>query len=732
LRASLTAEEAQRYHARLGSFLLAETDAPRLTVLNGLVHAMEGGDLGGPSDRVARITLDLISGDPDATVEAAPLLEHALRLFRAAGRRDFEFAPLLAALAVAGYFSDRRLSARYGERALDALDRVLRVGLMRKLRPWLGRKLSLFIGLFVAKIGLRRHPLPGAPSLKELIQQYFHCLGTICGANTICIDPDAVMRSAQRFEPFTAFGKEHPATFTYEFNRNLAMTVQDRCAEGCARWKEAITKLESPERLKGFPEALRLRYLAGALYAYGVLECWRDSPVALTIANRLEGFGLKLYQMSADQLRSVYYAHQGNHELFEHYRNRAELHAIQRGSAWQIETWAPGAAVTFYLRTADAMGLKESHEQLARLEKRIPALAVVTQRARGAFLFLRRRYQEALPVMEECLRETPLSVIGWARAHGGLAGCLNELGQHARAKEVCQLALTRLSQEDLDFPGMNLLPQIELAHAEAGLGNVERAVELLEALLKKHQPNNGPLTLGALHEARARVALRARDRETCERHAREMEKLYLATGISSLVALCDAFAREQRRAFAPARLKEEFGTFDANTFSVGPTTLERALADGEPTFEGRAQRALAALVEELGDTPAAFYVRFEQGVGLAAHVGKSEPPRELSDWVQDRILQANHDDVTQTDFADGTSQDPDVLVVAGTRHRVFLLTALDNERQITVGALTFGEFDDARQFIPQPALSALSQWTYRNLSNPLTTTAAHSRPFTQE
>jgi tetratricopeptide (TPR) repeat protein len=730
-RVLLEPEQAEACHARLGAFLLADPNGSRMTVLDGLVHAMEGGDLSGASDRIARITLDMVTGDPDMSVEAAPTLEHALRLFRAAGRREYEFAPLLATLAVAGFFSDRRLSARYGERALDAIDRSLCVGLMRRLKPWLGRKLSLFIGLFVAKVRLRRRPLPGAPSLKELIQLYFHCLGTICGVNTICIDPEAVMRSAQRFEPFTALGKNHIATFMYEFNRSLAMTVQDRCAEGCQRWQAAIAALDNPESLAGFPEQLRLRYLAGSLYAYGVLECWRDSPVALTIANRLEAFGLKLYQMSADQLRSVYYAHQGDRELYEHYRSRAEEHAIQRGSAWQIETWAPGAAITFYLRTADAMGLKESQEQLGRLERRIPALSVVTQRARGAFLYLRRRYAEALPVMEECLRETPLGVIGWARAHGGLAGCLNQLGHHERAKKVCEIALGRLSPGDLDFPGMNLLPEIELAHAEAGLGNVARAVAMLEALLQKHSGGNGPLTLGALHEARARVALRAGDQATCELHAREMETWYLKTGISSLAALCDEFAREQRRAFAVRQL-EEPGSFDASAFTVGPTTLERALADAADTFEGRAQRALTALVEELGATPAALYVRFEQGVVLMTHLGKSEPPLELQRWVEEQIVAANHDDVTQTDFADGAGDDPDTRVAQGIRHRVFLLTTLISERQTAVGALTFAEAPDGRLFIPQPALAALAQWIQRNLTNPTTVSSLLSRPLTQE
>jgi hypothetical protein len=279
---------------------------------------------------------------------------------------------------------------------------------------------------------------------------------------------------------------------------------------------------------------------------------------------------------------------------------------------------------------------------------------------------------------------------------------------------------------------MNLLPQISLAHAEAGLGNLDLAAEMLEALLKKHQSGNGPLTLGALHEARARVALLAHDKETCERHAREMEARYLATGISSLVALCDAFAREQRRAFAQLRPKDEYGALDPNAFSVGPTTLERALAEGEDGFEGRAQRVLKALVEELGETPAALYVRFERGVELATFLGKSEPSSDLQRWVEEQVQQASNDDVTQTDFADGTGEEPDTTVIQGTRHRVFLLTALDSERQITVGALTFAEFDDARHFIPQPALAALAQWLHRNLTNPLTTSTLLSRPLTQD
>lgn len=85
------------------------------------------------------------------------------------------------------------------------------------------------------------------------------------------------------------------------------------------------------------------------------------------------------------------------------------------------------------------------------------------------------------------------------------------------------------------------------------------------------------------------------------------------------------------------------------------------------------------------------FVRFEQGVQLAGFLGKGEPPRELERWVEEQVLQASNDDVTQTDFADG-GEEPDTHLVQGTRHRVFLLNAFDSDRQITVGGSRSASF----------------------------------------
>jgi hypothetical protein len=55
---------------------------------------------------------------------------------------------------------------------------------------------------------------------------------------------------------------------------------------------------------------------------------------------------------------------------------------------------------------------------------------------------------------------------------------------------------------------------IEAAHAEAGLGRLSQAAGRLDALLAMHEVNQGPITLGSLHQARARVARLSHDQAT--------------------------------------------------------------------------------------------------------------------------------------------------------------------------------------------------------------------------
>jgi tetratricopeptide (TPR) repeat protein len=282
-----------------------------------------------------------------------------------------------------------------------------------------------------------------------------------------------------------------------------------------------------------------LRYKSGALYALGALETYRDGDGAVRTAERLDALENPLAQMSADRLRMMYYANQGNLALHEHYRQRVEMHAIQQGSAWQVEAWAPSAGIMVHLRTYDVMGMKRDMEQVLQLSKGIPSLEIYNQRAWGTYQMLRGQPAEALAALEACTRESPGATVGWARAHGALARAYSSLGRHADARSVCLSALARMREEDLLFPAMNLIVETELASAEAALGNVELAAAQLDDLLQKHTPYHGPLTLGLLHETRAQVAKLAGDSEVFQRHIRRMEHWYRSTSVPTLIARCE-------------------------------------------------------------------------------------------------------------------------------------------------------------------------------------------------
>jgi tetratricopeptide (TPR) repeat protein len=717
LLAQLKPDELRTSHRTLGEYLLANGPLGSADELTALVHLMEGGDLDAPV-RIARVAQHLGNGatTTDEVALATPALERALALFRAAGKPEHEQVSLLGVLTTNGYFADRKLLVRYGAQGLAALQNLLGLSLAARLRPWLGKLLSLFVGLAFGALRMRIRKSPYNGSFVENMALLFNCWGCHAGVATICVDPETALAIARATEPLTALGKNHVATFAYQFNLALATTIQERISEAHARWQALIARLEDPNQLQALAGNVRQRYLAGCLYTMGVLECWRDDPNALRIAERLDGFSLGLYQMSADQIRATYYANQGNQELHQRYRKRVEMHAIQRGSAWQVETWSPGATITPAVRAHDAMALKESHEQLLRLKKHTPSLGLLAERCQGAFLHVRRRYDEALPLLERCLAEKPLMVIGWARAHGLLAACLNALGQHARAKQICEDVLARLAPGDDHFPAMNLNVHIELAHADAGLGDTPGAMQRLLQLLSRHRPGQGALTLGALHEAAARIALRAGDQVASEEQAAEMQRHYFATGLPSLVARYESFVRETRRRFPRDDEAQQGAAFDRTTgrFEIGPTLLERALSQGDASGAAKAERVLRALTNELGEVEGALF-SFRQGEAhQTASIGESVLAPELAAWLADRLRNVGNDDVTETDFVDLDNPiDPDVFTLGAQRYRMFALSAMDNEALLCVGAAVFLEPESGRRVIGNAMLQAVSQWMLR-------------------
>jgi hypothetical protein len=690
LKAELADDRRRVVHGRLGKYLLASEDLSELDRLRAGVHLLLGGEEEAGSVAVAA------AGQHYGLVQladlgpAAPSLEEALTHFRSAGRSPHEMASLLAPLALAGYYADRRLAGRYGEEAVDVLQTIVGLKRARRLRPYLGRKLGLFVALGLAAVAfaLRRRNTR-VPAFRDAIMLLFNCVAALTGVCTICIDPEGGRKYGAVLEPMTALGPHHVATFMHDFCMNLVATVEDRLGEARDRWSRMIERLDRPDAVRNLPPHVHNLYLGGALYARGVTETWRDDSQALEYAERLDGLRLKLYEMSADQVRMMYYANRGDLELFEKYRGRVEVHAIQRGTAWQVETWTHSGLITVYVRTRDVARLKECAEQLKRMSAELPSLRFAHTRALGAYLVLRGSPREALEVLG--VGERPLALVGWGRGEGLRARAHNALGEYELAQQVCDDATAHLTEEDLKFCALNLGLQIERARAMAGRGEFGAAEEALQALLSAHESGGNPLTVGALHEAFADLASMRGDRPEFAEHLVEVDRWFRQTRNPALVARYEQLAREAVRASMMPGGAGDDGQPEALSHHL-MTFVHRLRHGGERTLTRSAEWALHQLSQFADLREGYLFVRQDGEPVCLAHVGDDRHREALGRWVAERLLAGGEEfsTVVATSTADGTT-DPNRLDLDGEAFRFtpLLLAARGDEddSREPVGAL---------------------------------------------
>jgi hypothetical protein len=691
LRGELSPAEAERAHLAIGRYLFSMPDASGAARFDAAVHMLEGGDGEEAPGAVVRLIYAELMADSEGLEVILPRVERANAIFEAQGRSDYARSTLLATLTTAGFFNDRRLIDRYGRPSVDLLCRITGLTLAARIAPYVGGAIALAVGLLVAgvRIALRRRD-PCVLSLQDYIVQCVNTCSSMAGASAVCIDADGALHFANKLRPFAGFGGRHPLSLFAAYPQALALAVSDRFTEAEAALLDVQRRLHLPGVKRILSKHSIDRYYYGTLYALGALMCWRDDPKALAIAEELESTNLTIYTMSADQMRALFYGTRGDPVRYEEYRHRAEVHAIKRGTAWQIETWMPGAMIAAAYRSQDAMAMKHAVEQLERLEKRTPSLSLLRKRAQGAYLVLRRRPAEALPVLETCLAEKPRAVVGWARGHGVYARALNATGQHARALEITTRVLASMDEKARGAWAMTLMLSIEHALARSGLGDHRGAHEELLNLLAA-SGRAGALTRGNVYEALASVTRALGDTAQSEAYFSEMAVAYRSTGIPSLAAHLQVLLRQNRRAAQGGSETREFDFTLTGTAQGGMSiqlmhNLDLALGNcADRTL--LAQRATALLAEQSMSPCAALWLNGPEGVQLAGRHGELDP-EPFDAWVRERLASAADDDVTQTDFLDGGKvQDPDQREVEGRSYQLLLLVCSHDGRDVPVAGV---------------------------------------------
>jgi hypothetical protein len=340
----------------------------------------------------------------------------------------------------------------------------------------------------------------------------------------------------------------------------------------------------------------RTLVLGLALNQYGALLSLCDDPACLTIADRLEGLGFKLHRMLADQVRSSYHGVRGEIALAQRYRERVELFAVQAGSSWQAELWAPSADILSFRLSGDVVGLGRVANQLRRLSNEVPSLLRHAELAETAYLHVQGDY-EAAHMMVDHIAETsmPRSFIGWGPFKAGEIEIVAARGNPEQAEQLGVQVLALYSAEDLKVTPMVVPIVIALALVEAELGDLAGAAERIDAFLAGPANGGGPLVVGSLHEARAKIAIMAADTPTARLHAVRMAACFAPTENPVLIARSERLQRGL-----------DAGTFGStrtsDTIDLGPpkrsqtVNLLRACEAGKKRFE----LALQLLIEQTG------------------------------------------------------------------------------------------------------------------------------------
>jgi hypothetical protein len=517
-------------------------------------HLLQAGEESRGADLLAEVAYDTVGvrfAFEDLQV-AAPALEAALGVYSRQNRALYQRMPLLAALATAGYYEDRKWAERYGEQAIAAVSEMAGLTLASRLRPWLGNTPALLLGMSAAFVRftltprrLRRY------RFVDVIVQLIAVITTLTGVASMALDVTRAQRVASTLAPFLGW----PARLTFvgiaEFCGALMEIGRENQAAALAVWRRLAARFEDPRWYPTLPRNARPLYVGGLWFARGVFESFRDGRGALDAADQLDRTGLKLYRMIGSEVRMLYHANRGELATARRHREQVQLHAIQIGSASQVELWEPAALILVYATVGDVIELRRVAERLAVLTRNAPSLARVAELASLALELIHADRAEgeseaaaqvgshervvqrarALLAMGE-----PRSFIGWGATAGYLARGLNMLGRHAEARDACAATLAHLGPEDRPFVALFLNLELELAVAEAGLGDFDAARRRLDELLAYHSGSDNPLTRGRLHEAYVRAAASAADWQTYRHHLEETRSWYRGTGTPALIA----------------------------------------------------------------------------------------------------------------------------------------------------------------------------------------------------
>ncbi len=536
---TLAPEQARAWHARLADALLAPPNATLDVQLAAALQLLKAGQEDAAAALVKPISRHMVQLAASAG-RAMTVLEALLASYRQKGRSDEECLGFLVPLLALGYFGDIDVQRRYLDRTLPLLFRQSGLALAQRLRPWLGSRAALTIGLSVAAVRTRFMPKARRfGSLRELLTAFTTLVMSAVAACTALFESARTPQLLAFLEPFAALPAHRGAALLRESCRATAELGAGMFKSAAARYARVRELAAKP--IRGLDaNAHRALYL-GVLNGEAQAEVANCSPHALELADQLERETMFFFAAHAECTRMTYYSQRGEIDRAEAHRQRAELLALRGGTSWSMVTVLAARWAYAAIQTRDAIRLVQAIAELTRLTALAPNLSTLKALCEAWLEYLRGHVERSVACYEEVIdTDVARQLPTWRIDRILFATVLNAAGQHARAKALC-LALP------VEGELATALHSAQLALAEAGLGDFASAAQRLDALLVELARADNPLALGNAHRDRAYVALLAGDRPGFDGHFAAMGEAFRRTQNPSLIQQCDGLLSEAVR-----------------------------------------------------------------------------------------------------------------------------------------------------------------------------------------
>jgi hypothetical protein len=483
----------------------------------------------------------------------------------------------------------QRAHARYeaapeAERVLPVLDAI--------------RELTRLVGIF------------SSMAITTFDRELFEQAPSIGPFRTLAPALDLVMRLSEGGAHWMA-GRAHKATEVYE---------------------EVLARLAAEDGA-GLDPVQHSRIRMGLSFALGMYEAAQSLPRAEQRAEVLESD--PDYRVNAWLVRTVLQLNRGNFAEARASMRRAELLRLQDGAEARYLTSTAAFEVRAFARAGDGEGVQRMVKVIRAIAERSRTWQPVLAWAEAMRLRFDGHYEAALVAL---LPAFELAQPGRYPFYSPLAALHIELlGELGRSEEAAHRARDYLAiAERHQLAEMDGVLRLAAANALTGHGELAAALLLLERDIAEAQATGRHgLALGLLYEARAQVALAARDNEVFAQYAELTAREY-ARGESS--ALRGRLARliEQARKHGLTELgPAERATQELLAQSEQLSELGTVRSRFEECVDAqeRAQCALTLLLQASDSYNGHLYGVNTDGVSLLAALSDAPPNKALQEWV---------------------------------------------------------------------------------------------------